>query len=111
LGALVKLIPEFGDGIYHALTARDEALKDEKRHLQLDLLCRLAEKIDDAVNEIRAQGDAAGVFEVAGTINVKTNSVDDVAGIDVGRPTRIQPGTVVNVDATDAKTATGVKIR
>lgn len=114
LGALIKIIPTFGEGLHHALTAGDEALKDQKLQLQLDLLCRLVEKIDCSISEMieESQARGAGFVEIAGEINVSGEHVANVTGLDItpDRSATIKPGTVVNVEGTDAKNVTGVKI-
>src|SRR5262245_11317703 len=82
LGALVKIIPTVGEGLHHALTAGDDAIRDEKMRLQLDLLCELAEKIDGSISDMLAEAQSRGValIEVAGDIAVRGEHADDVTG-------------------------------
>jgi len=114
LGALVKIIPTVGEALHHALTAGDEALKDEKHQLQLDLLCRLVERIDRAISEMleESRSRGAGFVEINGQISVRGENVANVTGLEIspGRSATIKPGTVVNAEGTNATNVTGVKI-
>lgn len=114
LGALAKILPVVGEGLYHALTAGSAALKDEKRQLQLDLLCDLVQKIDASITEMLSKAKARGAdfFEISGNVNVKGERAENVTGLDMtsGRSGTIKPGTVVNVEGRDVKNVTGVKI-
>ncbi|MCK9201426.1 MAG: hypothetical protein M0P59_07960 [Gallionella sp.] len=114
LGALVKIIPTVGEALHHALTAGDDALKDEKIQLQLDLLCCLVEKIDASITEMLEKSESlgAGFVEINGQITVRGDNVANVTGLEIGlgRSASINPGTVINVEATNAKSVTGVKI-
>ncbi|RPA50665.1 hypothetical protein EGC79_11280 [Shewanella vesiculosa] len=113
-GALVKLIPVVGDSLLHALTAGDKEVKAEKQEIQLDLLCKLVQKIDVCITEMLndAQQKGAPFVEVSGTINVRGEGADNVTGIDVSsdRSVSFKPGTVVNVEGKNSKNITGVKI-
>lgn len=114
LGALVKIIPGFGEGLYHALTAGGEAVKEQKIQLQLDLLCQLVEKIDCSISEMLAEAKAQGAdfIEVSGEINVCGENTQNITGVDIasGRSASIKPGTVVNVTGKNATHVTGVKV-
>lgn len=114
LGALIKIIPSVGEALHHALTAGDSALKDEKVQLQLNLLCRLVEKIDSSITEMLEESKSrdAGFVEVNGQITVHGKNVANVTGLDIasGRSATIKPGTVIRVEATNATNVTGVKI-
>lgn len=114
LGALIKIIPEFGEGLYHALTAGDDAIAIEKQQIQLDMLCRLAEKIDQSISDMLAEAKAKGVgfVEIGGEVNVYGEYATNVTGLDIssGRSASIKPGTVINVEGNNALNITGVKI-
>ena len=114
LGALVKIIPEFGEGLYHAMTAGDAAIAAEKQQIQLDMVCRLAEKIDQSISDmlVEAKAKGAGFVEIGGEVNVRGEYATNVTGLDIssGRSASIKPGTIVNVEGSNALNITGVKI-
>ncbi|MBS1767983.1 MAG: hypothetical protein JST05_11360 [Acidobacteria bacterium] len=116
LGALAKLIPTFGESLHHALTAGDGAIKGEKLQLQLDLLCRLAERIDSSISEILAEFEAksksAAPVEIGGTIAVHGENAVNITGLEVSaeRSAIIKPGTIITADGRNATNITGLKI-
>lgn len=69
---------------------------------------RLRQVKADQEERIRSAGQE--VTEISGEIIVRVADVDDAAGLRIKRPTRIKPGTHVEVEATDTGRVTGVEI-
>lgn len=63
-----------------------------------------------AAHEERIRSAGQQVSELAGTITVTVVGADDAAGVRIKKPTRIKPGTVISVEATDVRQVTGVEI-
>lgn len=63
-----------------------------------------------AAQEERIRSAGQEVSEISGEIIVRVTAVDDAAGLRIKRPTRIKPGTHVEVEATDTGRVTGVEI-
>ena len=57
---------------------------------------------------VQLRGD--DVSELAGTVTVRAEGGDDVAGARIKKPTRIKPGTDISVDASGVRRVTGVEI-
>lgn len=69
---------------------------------------RLKQVKADREERIRSAGQE--VTEFTGEIIVRASGVDDATGLRTKGPTRIKPGTHVEVDATDTRRVTGVDI-
>ena len=50
------------------------------------------------------------VSVLSGDVSVQAVGGDDVAGARINKPTRIEPGTSITVEATDTRRVTGVEI-
>jgi hypothetical protein len=102
-----------GKALERSLTAGTEAIREETLHLQVELLCQLVEKIDGALSEYAAAGEAKGLLSVVdGVISLRVDGASEVTGVEVsGKGAQFKPGTIVTVDAKNVGTATGVKIK
>ena len=72
-GALIKLVPHFGESLHHALTAGDDAIRDEKIAMQLDYLCGLVQRIDAVITEVLEAAESKGlpIVEISGKVSVR----------------------------------------
>ena len=63
-----------------------------------------------ADHEARIRKAGQEITEFAGDVKVRVSGVDEATGLRIKRPTRIKPGTHVEVEATDTGRVTGVEI-
>lgn len=110
LDALIAAIP--GGALIQLFAKREDAVDDERRRIQIDLVVDLVTQFDDAISELQRNASEQGI-SVSGLIEAKGTDADEVVAARIragARNVELSPGTHIRAEGLRVKRITGLDI-